>query len=715
MPRLLRICCLTFLLLGLLAGAGQAVWAQAPLALKPGKAQHLAGLKSEVWVDSSATATLEEAQRQAYRPAPSQLLFFGINHNAYWIRLRVRNEALPDNDWVLLLDFPILDSVDIYHLSANGQLLEHFPLGFCLPPKNKPLDFNAFAVPLDLPDADEHVYYLRLKSRKSKMAPLSVVRDRSFQEMRGFRDMGYGFFFGILAIMVLYNLTIYWSLQEKSYLYYSLTTASILLTYMSNSGYAPHYIWPNSPWVNQYILIWLSCTSALFSAFFTQDFLKTRARTPRLHQWLKVIAWSSALAIPLAVPYTFFVGHFMYYVLILEIVAMITAGVIVWRMGYREAVFYVIGWGGYILGALLLMLRNLGLLSGDYLLANSGNVGAVWQVVMLALALSARYARLRQEREDAVRERLEMEAEAKRMLEYKVEERTAELMETNEELGMTVEELNVTNERLSEINNQLSQRNRSITSSINYAQRIQAALLPQPYSIAQAFPEHFILFKPRDIVSGDFYWFDTVGSKAILVVADCTGHGVPGAFMSLLGNDAISHAVVRLGLVSPEEILQYIDAEIYGKLQQGTSSNQDGMDAAVLVFDFEVGLLEFSGAKRPLLLFHQGERHLFRGDKHSIAGKMPNHDKVFAKQTLQLQGPAEVYLFSDGYHDQFGGPIGAKFSTRRFYDLLENVHALDLPQQQRRLSDALDNWMGKNNRQIDDILVFGARLSRTNP
>lgn len=691
--------------------------AQTVIELKEGHdAKHRIGQKASYWKDSASQVAIEQIITPEFanyfQASTKPILFFGIDHAAYWVKMKVRNANKSINDWVLIIDFPILDSIEIYHQNSSGVISKQ-EMGFCLPFDKKPLDHNAFAIPLKLDDEEIHTFYIRVKSRKTKYVPLSIVRDRVFQEERGFRDMGYGFFFGIFFIMLAYNLAIYFSLRERSYLFYSLVTLIILCTYTTNSGYAPHYFWPNSPWINQYILIWLSCASSITGALFTQSFLHTRKHLNTYHHILTGFAIVSTIAMFTTIPYTFTTGKNMYLVLLLQIVLMITVGIKLWHKGYREAMFYVIAWSGYTLGAVVLMARNLGVFPTVPLVNHAGEIGAVWQVIMLALALSDRYGRLRKEKEQAIQERLETEENAKRMLEYRVEERTAELMETNEELNLTVEELHMTNERLSETNSLVSKKNRNITASINYAQRIQYALLPSKERITAIFPENFVFFKPRDIVSGDFYWFDQTDKKAIMVVADCTGHGVPGAFMALLGGDSISHAVVRMGLDSPAEILQYTDAEIHHKLRQYSSNNQDGMDAGVVVYEAQKNEVTFSGAKRPMLVIKGGKAELIKGDKYSIGGKNPKKsEKIFTNKPIIIDEPTDIYVFSDGYPDQFGGSIGGKFTTKRFYQLLEKNHHLPMQEQQRLISENLENWIGRT-RQIDDILVIGLRLYPT--
>ncbi len=689
------------------------IWAQQPLQLEVANQTYKLGKYCEYWEDPSAESSLFDAMEAdragKFVKSKEDLLFFGINHSSYWIKLQVQRTATQEEDWVMVVDFPAIDSLDFYQVLSHGKV-EKTGMGYLVPQDQKPEDFNAFALPISLESHRPQTFFIRVKSRKSKLVPISIMSNKEFQRLRGFRDMGYGIFAGIFLIMFIYNLFIYFSLRDKSYLYYTFVTLIIMMLYMSQSGYAPHYLWPNHAWVNQYILIWLSCLMAISGALFTQSFLQTRECVPKIHWGLNVIIILSAISIVGAVFQTFAFGMGMYYVLFLETILLLAAGIIAWRQGQAGANYYTIAWGGYIFSALVMLFRNLGIIPAITIVNHSAEIGAVWQVVMLALALSDRYAQMRKEREEAIQARLASEEAAKRELEGKVAERTVELQESNEELNMMVEELNSTNERLSESLLEVSKKNKNIMSSIGYAQRIQQALLPRKEELKRAFPEHFVLFKPRDVVSGDFYWFDVVKDKAILIVADCTGHGVPGAFMSLLGNDAISSVVLRLGVTSPDEILTYIDREIYHKLQQDKSQNQDGMDMSAITYNLKTDEVEYAGAKRPLLMVKNGEYELIKGSKYSIGGKMPKKgEKLFEKTVFCIEEETNLYLFSDGYHDQFGGDRNTKLTTKRFYQKVVATSHYAMEQQGKELDGFIREWQA-HHRQIDDILVCGLRL-----
>ena len=253
----------------------------------------------------------------------------------------------------------------------------------------------------------------------------------------------------------------------------------------------------------------------------------------------------------------------------------------------------------------------------------------------------------------------------------------------------------------------IKNKNKLITSSIHYAQNIQNATLPSPESLKEILPEHFILYKPKDVVSGDFYWISQDKGKIIVVSADCTGHGVPGAFMSILGICLLNEIVKREKITKPSEILDNLRNKIIDSLQQHVKTNaDDGMDAAILLIDLKNKTLEFAGANNPLYIIRNGQLSVVRPDRMpvSIFWKM----KKFTNQKLKLLNGDMIYIFSDGYYDQFGGPDGRKFMMSVFQQLLLEIHQKSMEEQKLILDKTLEDWKG-NLEQIDDILVIGIK------
>lgn len=261
---------------------------------------------------------------------------------------------------------------------------------------------------------------------------------------------------------------------------------------------------------------------------------------------------------------------------------------------------------------------------------------------------------------------------------------------------------------------ELMYKNKNITDSINYAKRIQDAILPPINSFKTYLPDSFILFMPKDIVSGDFYWINETKNKTFVAVVDCTGHGVPGAFMSIIGIELLRNITNIEGVDDAAEILNRLSISIHETfsagvlLSEGGIKVKDGMDVAFCVIDKEYNILQFSGAFSNLYLLRDGKIIEVKGDRYSVGMASDTGHLLFSSHYIPIQPNDMLYIFTDGYVDQFGGPDSKKFKFRRFRHLLLNIHKLPLDQQRKLLYDSMMEWKG-DNEQVDDILIIGIR------
>jgi ligand-binding sensor domain-containing protein/serine phosphatase RsbU (regulator of sigma subunit) len=256
----------------------------------------------------------------------------------------------------------------------------------------------------------------------------------------------------------------------------------------------------------------------------------------------------------------------------------------------------------------------------------------------------------------------------------------------------------------------VEEKNMRITDSIDYAQRIQNAILPERNYISSLFDDYFIYYQPKEIVSGDFYWFAEKDDKVIFALVDCTGHGVPGALMSMIGHSLLNEIINGKGIKESDQILNHLRADVIHVLKQRDTpeSQKDGMDIAICVLDKKRKLLEFSGAHHSLYYIRNGTLQDIPGDKQAI-GYEKREQQPFTKNILEVMDGDMVYLCTDGFADQKGGTEKKKFFHRRFRQLLESLHKEEMSKQKEILSETFNNWKGSHE-QIDDVLVIGIRL-----
>jgi PAS domain S-box-containing protein len=252
------------------------------------------------------------------------------------------------------------------------------------------------------------------------------------------------------------------------------------------------------------------------------------------------------------------------------------------------------------------------------------------------------------------------------------------------------------------------QKNKDITDSISYARKIQHAILPANEAIRAYIHECFVLYMTKDIVSGDFYWFTHLDGASIIAAVDCTGHGVPGAFMSLIGYNVLNRVVNENRVKEPAEILKQLNDGVLAVLHKNESESKDGMDIAICRIDHDTGIIHYAGAMRPLWIINNGELEEIKADKIPIGTKEKDRNEKIAYTTHTIEGRknARYYIFTDGYADQFGGKKDKKYSTARFRNLLIETSALSFAEQEEALKTAHLEWKG-DNEQIDDILVIG--------
>lgn len=270
---------------------------------------------------------------------------------------------------------------------------------------------------------------------------------------------------------------------------------------------------------------------------------------------------------------------------------------------------------------------------------------------------------------------------------------------------------NTVNERTEEISLQkieIENQHLEIRDSIAYAKRIQEAILPPDNLIQKCLAEHFILYQPKDVVAGDFYWLEEVDEKVIFAVADCTGHGVPGAMVSVVCHNALSRSVKEFGLLSPDAILNKTRELVIERFEQGQTELNDGMDIALCVYDKSEQQVTFAGANNGVYLIREGELMETKGDKQPI-GRF-HAEKPFTAHTIQLQKNDRIYLYTDGYADQFGGDKGKKLKSSQFKKLLLQHHQHEMIQQKKNIHDAFTHWRG-DLEQVDDVCVLGMKIN----
>ncbi len=275
------------------------------------------------------------------------------------------------------------------------------------------------------------------------------------------------------------------------------------------------------------------------------------------------------------------------------------------------------------------------------------------------------------------------------------------------------QQIQLQNERISEAKRIIEIKNRSIEDSIKYAQHIQTSMLNRTEDLSTILRESFVFYQPRDVVSGDFYWYHEMNNKVFIVVADCTGHGVPGAFITMVGNNLISEAIEKDQIDDPAKILQFIDEGIIKTFNQNSTQNQDGMDASVVVIDKSDKILRYAGANSPMILITDGELDYIKPDKYGLGGihsGAKSDRKKFETQEFDISDKdISFYLYSDGVVDQFDHSNEQKFYRSRLKRELARMHVNSMSEQLEEYTEMFNNWKGETH-QTDDVTLFGGKV-----
>ena len=655
-----------------------------------------------IFEDKSSFLSIKKAilQDKDFILAKTDKPNYGYTKSAFFAKFIVRNDSKQAQDIWIEVDYPSLDSVSFFVLK-NNSLSKTFHSGCRMPFSQREIEAKSFLFKTQLAPFEEQTLVVRVRTERNTTFPIAIYKPEYYTKISNSNVIGMGLYYGIMVAMLLYNLFVYSVLRERSYLYYLFFLLSMLSFSLSYYGQGFQHIWPNLPSFNRFNIPFFIASLSLAALAFGREFLSTHKRMPVANRVLEILMAISFIILVLSLVLPSKISTISAVFMGLpSISALVYVAVVSLRRGFLPAKYFTIAWSVFLLGALLTALRSLGVLPHNFFTVYSIQIGSVMEVILLSLALADRISILR-------KEVAEKALEKERIEKQKEVEQKEFIEKQNERLELLV----------AERTHELFERNKHITDSIQYAQRIQKAILPSKQEIVRSFPESFIYFKPRDIVSGDFYWFAEKDNKTIIAVVDCTGHGVPGAFMSMIGNTLLNQIVLERGVTRPAEILNQLHEEVRFALKQDEieeESRKDGMDISLCVFHQLHHIIEFAGANNSMYLVKNGELKEYKGDRMGIGGTRKTLNERFTNQIVKLdEEDVTIYMASDGYADQFGGQNGNKFMARNLKKMLLELSSIkSLKAQHLQINKTMEEWRGEE-KQIDDQLIVGFRITAT--
>ena len=624
-----------------------------------------------------------------------------IISKTHWMRFTIKSNLNYDKEWLLSIEGNNESIYLVYIPDVTGKIivkkLGNIPL--------KERDFKHGGVTaincLFRGEQEQTIYVKRTSDDKESLWAAVELKNKDtvLENMSNTRLIN-GIFLGIFLIMIIYNAILYISIKERSYLYYVLYIFFFALFIISATGLGFEFLWSNHPYWSNYIKGIAVISFLNFYVGFGKTYLNTKKH---LLKWNKAID-IQIIGLSISAGLMFIIdrmpdwvqgimGTMLVVFAVSSFIILLIPAILCIRKGISHARYFLFGNIMVVLGAGLMLFSAI---AGVPSLAGiSMYMGVTMEIIIFSIGIGAKVNGLTKDKVKAQEETIaqleeneKLKDKVNRELEQKVSERTAEVVKQKE----IIEE-----------------QNKEVTDSINYAKRIQQAKLPKKEEIYSAFPNCFVLFKPKDIVSGDFYFFHKNKQSVFIAAADCTGHGVPGAFMSMIGSERLEDAVSQS--MDTSEILNLLNKGIKTSLRQSDSdeSTRDGMDIALCSVDTVNYIVKYAGANRPLYIIRKGQTEIeeIKATKKAIGGLTVN-DQHFDTHELKLQQGDTFYISTDGYADQFSGQ-DKKLTTKKFKQILIDIQDKTMQEQEIYLDNFIENWK-TGIEQIDDILVIGVKL-----
>jgi serine phosphatase RsbU (regulator of sigma subunit) len=704
------------------------VHAQETISLETGNLNVSIAKKAVILEDAEHNIRIKQALNDA------SLKFEAIDQNVknldfttsrYWIKFKLKNNSA-DKVFFLETARPITNKAVLYEVE-NGTVVRTQKSGDDFPFKDKKYKHRKNIFQINLEYEAEREFLLMLESDGEMLTlPLIFWQPDALAEHVYHDQLKLGLYFGILLFVFLIYFFFFIVMKDISFFYYIFYVFFLGILQFSIEGLSFQYFFSGGGYLANHIIVISAGLAVIFLMLYARQFLKTFDILPKFDKVYKVLIGLEALVTLMG----FFTGGI--YELVFPLInglsflsfifVLVTIFVAKSRKHHVDP-FFTAAFISVIVGAFSFILGNFGVIAHD--LGEAGlKIFSALEVIFLSFSMANRYRELQKAKEEAQKQALhqleeknKLAAEINVRLEKQVAERTAEVVEQKEEL---------------------EEKNKEIMASIKYAERIQEAILPPVEQVEEILINSFILYKPRDIVSGDFYWVEQTvnnsGQKfSLFAAADCTGHGVPGAFMSIVGNNYLKLSLTQNEVNTPAEALDFLNKGVNDTLRQKIeeSTVRDGMDISLCAIERSNNKLYYAGAKNPVYIVSKRPQlatdketyepniasedetlNLFeiKGDKHPIGAYEGEVLYPFTNHEIQLEKGDVVYTFSDGYADQFGGTRGKKFMYKKFKRLLLSICDKPMNEQQEVLEQRMAEWMGDNYEQIDDILVIGVRI-----
>jgi serine phosphatase RsbU (regulator of sigma subunit) len=651
--------------------------------------------------DPSHQLTLDSIIENSWSPASSyrptnDIPYLDFTRSSFWMQLLVQNAADEERDYYLQLARPLTNVVNLYVLDENNQLLESYFTGDDFEFDSRPYKDRKFIFPINFPAQSKRKLIVQTRSDGEILKlPIKFWEVDAFTQFAIRENFLLGLYYG-LFLLVLFLFTFFGiALKERIYFYFTAYVFLLGLFQLSLDGFAYQYLWPQSPWIGNHAILVFAALSLLSMIFYVRTYLgefeqfKAYEKGYPIFIGLTLVSFVLSLTSGAVYAAQFPILNGLSFIVVIYFLIGIY---LKYKEGSKLDLAIIIAFVSLSLGAVIFIITNVNIVDNEFLATNALKISSAIELTFLSLAMAGRYRKTQEEKVAAQEEAF-----------LALEEVNALKVKQTEKLEMQVKERT---QEIREKNDVLSSQNEEILNSIVYAKRLQTATLPSDKIMIQLFEDSSIMYRPKDIVSGDFYWMEEVDGQVFFAVADCTGHGVPGAMLSVFGNNALNRCINEYKLKDPGRILDTLTELVEVSLTKNNTEVSDGMDICLCVWD-KKSKLTYAGAYNPLYLIRNGELIETKADKQPIGQYIKRIP--YSTHEFELQKGDSIYLFSDGYADQFGGPKGKKLKYGVFKKYLLELNELPSREMMKELERRFDIWK-EGVDQIDDVCLMNLRF-----
>ncbi len=625
-----------------------------------------------------------------FQQLPNSSPNFGFIQHDVWFYFRVQNRQLYDQVIYLTLNNPNLDLAELHKVIETGSLI---PLdqGDLVPAHLKRVVSRKIAFRLIIPGRSSNDFYLRVNNGGEQFHfGASLQSESYFHQTETAENYFLGIYIGILCFVILFNFFMWLITKEKLSLNYSLYLVTFLFLQLSLLGFGKLYFWPDNNYLINHSNPFFAAVSVYFLLRFSRMYLDLGTLLPKIDRIFKLfqlplIAIIVLSLLPFESAYTLSIIAVNGFTLVLNLFILPVA-IIAIRKGYQPAKLFLIAFLLLVISVFAFVLKNFGILPSNFFTDFGFQFGSTAEVILFSLGIVIRFKNFREEAINRLEEINEIKEKANVVLEEKVKLRTEEIEFQKKEI---------------------EEKNDEIISSISYAKRIQEAILPSPLKRAHLLPTSTLWYAPKDIVAGDFYWVEEKHLSGVdyvfFAVGDCTGHGVPGAMMSVLCTNALNAALADLKSASTMDLLEHCNTLLLDNLSQHSETINDGMDISLCCFESGSKTLIWSGANNPLWILRNEEIIEFSPTKRPIGNS--SISEPFQEHKMVLNEGDFLFIFSDGIIDQFGGPKEKKFKKSGLREAALTIQHPTSESLIKSIRNEVENWMS-HTEQIDDIALL---------